>query len=376
MNIAFHYCAVKALARFAGLAEGLAQVIAEYSQFIDDYATRDTIYADWADDEAITSGLAVLQQDGSHRGRYKIALVTTGFQGNWDYFRMWQSESLVNNMLIPFHFITRSRLRDSSDYTPVEPALVGDGQIISNFLRDAVSPAGQITQESLIHLGMILHVFADTYAHQTFSGYACDGNKRKLLKVDKFDGRRDSDVTKEYIGTASYLSAMGHAYAGHAPDDTNVSFFALPAAGAIPNYARSNYMLFIEAAEHIYNYLCQYGGTVPVPGTFVTRIKPFLEQAFLIDNYAIANLMQGWQTIFSLPYPGIGFNYDEAAIIQRHFPRTASDPAMDDETVRGLLDITRDPETAPVAVQDINVSTEFYQFSNFANRIRSAVRHG
>ena len=47
MDINFHYYTVKALAVYAGFSEEYSQLIAEYSQFTDDYSLRGTLSVNW-----------------------------------------------------------------------------------------------------------------------------------------------------------------------------------------------------------------------------------------------------------------------------------------------------------------------------------------
>jgi hypothetical protein len=48
-----------------------------------------------------------------------------------------------------------------------------------------------------MHIGMLLHTFADTYAHQLFTGY--NGAENKVILVKVTDNITKEDETKKYV---------------------------------------------------------------------------------------------------------------------------------------------------------------------------------
>jgi len=370
MNINFHYLTIKALARMAGLPEGKAQLVAEYSQLIDDYSTKDTISVDWAPQEALDLGLAV-----SQGGRFTVKLVTTGFVTTPETIALYD-ETLQNNMLIPFHFILPAPLERGAHYNdPVVPAHMGGPDLISSmlsYLKNHIQTTGRIgnlNDADCIQMGCLLHTFADTYAHHMFSGHWNKAtNNYEIDSVFRHRaGAADADVTREFAGYVipyAWLPTIGHTTVGHAPDDTDVRF-VFRHRNSQNVYARDNTVEFMDTAEEIYGYLCSCQGTAP---NFALH-RGALQQAFLADNYDFVAACAAW----AAAVPQGNFHYDKTAILTRMFPAGANESAAQHSEMLGSMLRVEKDEIKEQAPRQVNVTQEFYDFSLSAWDMRAQV---
>jgi hypothetical protein len=101
---------------------------------------------------------------------------------------------------------------DTGDFRAV-PATLQDGSFISDALAAASADLkeGQDDDErrmKLMHIGMLLHTFADTYAHQLFSGYNSPLNAASVTRVvNNITGADETSKYKDWIEAFFDLSA-------------------------------------------------------------------------------------------------------------------------------------------------------------------------
>ncbi|MEG2125775.1 MAG: hypothetical protein RRY14_08020 [Hydrogenoanaerobacterium sp.] len=377
MNIAFHYYAIKAVAAFAGLPDREAQIIAEYSQFIDDYSTRDTIYTNWAPQDLVEAGVVKKKADR----KFEIPLITTGFVSMWETAQLVSSD-FRNRMLIPFHFILPRRMVPENFTQVVEQAGINDNQIISELLRRVcqnVQTAPQRSQRDLqlMYLGMVLHTFCDTYAHQGFSGHRQDSNGYKITRVLRQAETSLSDVTAQYssAGFVPYhkFPNIGHCTVGHVPDDTYLNFrLEKPDHGT---YERSNLLAFIDLCGILFPLFQRCSGN-PVPSFEDIRLK--LRSAFMLDNDATARLAPEWTRIFA--DEAISFHYDREEILLRLAPglrrynneeALANNTFCQEETAKiAKKMLSPDQAATSLSTYWADVTPEFFTFTMWAYQMR------
>lgn len=321
MNIAFHYYAVKAITQSAGINPKDAQLIAEYSQFVDDFNWEKTIKTCWIppDKEARDIGFAKYVS----KDEYVMTTVKTGFWSNWDYLKMldWK---ILNRLVVPFHFIPPAKLTENTPPEDTVTRQAQDGDFISETLKEALGRAmtGPVNnrRSALINLGMVLHVFADTYAHQHFSGQKnreLNGykvaNAVRFYPTEEVDVTKEVDVTTDYTGVATLLRpAIGHGMVDTAPDDTYLKFKVAHRDNSSVYFERNNIDCFSEAAETIYNMFARYTG---VPAAF-NAIREKLRKAFLIDNSERGDIALQWKALFR----NVTFGYDRNSVFKRLIP--------------------------------------------------------
>ena len=208
MNAEFHYYSVYFLCLRAGLSEERCANIAFSSQYVDN---------------------AILAYDIDDDGFDYKTEVTQNYIF-WD-------EATLRNIYLPFHFVPGELDRARSERV--------DGAAS----RWTVTPDSPLAKEMLIaalrsgddfRIGIALHAYADTWAHQNFSG------RTEACNV---------------LDPASPLPPAGHLQALRAPDDASGKWLdprlsGPRDAGGLTNV--DNGARFREAARMIYRYLRTY----------------------------------------------------------------------------------------------------------------------
>ena len=370
MDIAFHYFAIKALARFAGFEEREAQRIANFSQFIDDfnwitYLNSKNIPADIKSSKTLdlyVGNILTLTQNFNP--------ATTGFIGVVDMASLLLERS-QKFTVSPFHFVPPDRARASAHFRTA-PAVVGDGSFISDELIRARKQflTNENRDANLMLIGMRLHTFADTYAHQMFSGYDSWANDVTIENV--YDNLNHKDITAETLTAidkiVKYLSkvwqkpftalpCIGHMWAGHVPDLTHVEFTmsykSTKTSGFDRTYSRSNTTEFIYAAKEILNYLRSLLHKGPLPVSEWDTFKEKLRRGFLFalpSKNTETLLSQHWHEVF----PEYSFEYDKSAIESSFYIANQNATAA---SVDGIDALGK------------NYSGEFYQYNVFADQM-------
>ncbi|HAP43214.1 MAG: hypothetical protein A2087_08825 [Spirochaetes bacterium GWD1_61_31] len=210
MTVEFHFYAIYVLAMQAGFEESEAWILANASQYID-AAIRPLSFA--ASARTITIG------------------PTQNYQF-WD-------ETVCAAIYQPFHFlpgdaadIQRQRLDGSLNLYSVS----ANGTLAKQLLVEALH------SNDLYRIGIALHSFADTWAHQNFSGRNEAWNDLTRLGGQDWMGLR--------------LPAAGHLQALTAPDEPDRVW---QDKRLKPDYAViRNHQRFRQAAGKIYRYLCLF----------------------------------------------------------------------------------------------------------------------
>jgi len=162
---------------------------------------------------------------------------TTGFVDSFDMVTLILPRSQAFTVM-PFHFVPYNlHALTESDFKTRE-ASIHDDSFISMCLREACSEyrmhtSGNDSIEAQMRVGVLLHIFADTCAHQGFSGILEDGNEVELKCM--IDNRNGSDMTNECLSNITntlseadiingILPPIGHALVDVAPDLTHVTW--------------------------------------------------------------------------------------------------------------------------------------------------------
>lgn len=192
MNQLFHYHITAHLASLAGFSNEDARLLAHSSTMVD--------YA-----------VLPLPLDAGPEGTYIMPCTHHyGFGGKGSSEEVW----------IPFHFFP-----DGKDEWKVHPHNAAVKELLVAALRS----------RNLYRIGIALHTYADTWAHQGFSGLREKGN---------------------LVDSSSPLPPIGHAQASRIPDITGLAWLD----PRRPDEIQWNGTRFLEAAEYIYRYLCTFQG--------------------------------------------------------------------------------------------------------------------
>ena len=329
MDINFHYFAVKSVARAAGYDEEKAQRIAEFSQFMDDYNWHDYFHAGNIPDYIKSGELDIIFNETLKI----IHPVTTGFSDLLSMATLILPKS-QKYMISPFHIIPRDRQSmDRKDHRAV-PAELNDGSYISSMLQELKNDivSGKVDEsDKLMRMGMLLHTFADTYAHQLFTGYAEEVNSVELISAT--DNITGEDVTQKYhFWIEECLTKLeeilkitpptiGHMAIAHIPDLSHLSFEMKykDLDGTVRRHIRSNTSTFVAACRQLYNYMRNIlGSSVPADMEW-NELSQKLADGFLIDVSeemkkgeadAVKVLVPHWKNIF----PNYDYSYSSEEI--------------------------------------------------------------
>lgn len=203
VNVEFHYYAVFYLAQQAGFSDDDAETIAYSSQYLDNALVSYEVRAP--------------------QGVYET-LVTHHF-GFWDRGQEWE-------VWIPFHFYPAGE-------TPDRPPRRDGGRnpldVQPNSQRAKAMLVDALRSRDLYRVGIALHTYADTWAHQNFTG---------------------RNEAWNAIDPDSPVPPIGHAQAMRDPDGVDATWHdprLLPPHDRVDNRKR-----FLAAAGRIYRYLATY----------------------------------------------------------------------------------------------------------------------
>jgi hypothetical protein len=221
----FHYYCIAVLARAAGFDKSDALTIGYASQYVDDSTESEPIKV----------------------GELPFEPVRTAHIGLEAY--KWDVQKKV---FIPFHFVPPNPLRRPGDTFITKPDSEFAGQIVQIALEDKDSP--QILR--LCRIGVALHTYADTWAHENFSGRENDENNVESI-YHKKDGRWHH-LTWENL-YLDFLPEIGHAEADHFPDYPFLTW-KYKRKQLNKMAIRENTRIFIRAARAIYDRLLRFNG--------------------------------------------------------------------------------------------------------------------
>jgi hypothetical protein len=244
MQIDFHHAVTYTIARLAGFEHKDADTIAYCAQYVDDAINSGTIF--------FTSGEMYNRIGSAHR-----MLDYRNFQ-----------ELANHHVWIPFHFLPGN---DGKDATANK-----DGKFLDKIICRPNSKVALDMVQSCIdarskpyalhRLGITMHVYADTWAHQGFAGVNHPVNQ--VHEVADFDGRPDSGFElrmKEFFSDVfdavgsrfvSETLPLGHGAVLSYPDRPYLRWSYVDCNGK--RVERDNPKDFIEAAENMYKVLLSF----------------------------------------------------------------------------------------------------------------------
>ena len=218
MDIDFHFSTVYVLARWAGFGCDNARLLATCSQLVDDNV-----------DDKMPQFSAFSQRFSGHE--------------------LWENVREVENaeIWVPFHFLP------ALDGDTLDQQLVcrKNSKMAQALAADMLTYSGE---NRLFRLGIALHVYADTWAHQEFSGITSAGNTLLGLKSQP-EQKIGLEWLKHEVSPLVNLKPLGHAAALHFPDQPYLYWHS---EQKFPE-GRRNWGEFMEAARALYRILCVVG---------------------------------------------------------------------------------------------------------------------
>ena len=217
MNIEFHFYAIHHLCVQAGLSPREAETVAGSSQLVDE----------------------MLQPLDIRAGEACFHMRAT------QNYRFW-NDSIRRHVYMPFHFIPGDPSRAEAERADgwSEPGIVTeDSPNARSLLVDA------FRSQNLFRIGIALHAYADTWAHQHFSANAGRAN---------------------IVDPNSLLPPAGHLQVLSAPDDPGITWEdgrLVPPLRRVVNSER-----FMTAARKIYRFICTW------------RRRSFIDEDYILEG--------------------------------------------------------------------------------------------
>lgn len=249
MQIDMHFYAVYALCRAAGLRPEVSHTIAHASQFVDDAIDAEAV--------VLRDGRGLLPAMTSHRPiDYQNTLPG-------DQWRVW----------IPFHFLPGA-IHSSPKPTDPRHALVEalvcreDSSTARKMLRDTLRKKNHKLWPHLI--GIVSHVYADTFSHSGFLGIAHDCNKVRAESI-KITGSHDSSIVHyiwvkyeefktRFVSDFAEIVPVGHAAVATFPDRPYLKWeFQYEREGDVSvKVKRDNPAIYMKACKKLYQFFFRF----------------------------------------------------------------------------------------------------------------------
>lgn len=385
MDIAFHYFAVKALAVNAGFNEDDAQLIAEYSQMVDDFNEGEPKWwcdnvPDYVDQDAfdicywkIKKHIAILQP------------VQTGFLADGHIINFDKdipySTSFQKFTCTPFHFIYLNKEEIGAKDYRVYPAVMNDKSLIWSLMKTAhdeyraaldgatgnYDSNATFKRKALMKIGLLLHIYADTVAHQLFSGFNDNVNKVELINVTNNitgadETQKYKDMILDFLKQFQEAPMIGHMIIEHIPDLTHLSFGIKYKNEAF--YTRSNTADFITYSKEIFNFLCWCHGETMNPEDKWSDIQDKLKSCFLTDISECNDektMVDTLKPVWTREFGGV-FDFDAKKISDGYVLKTS---ALTNDIIMELQNV---PEEYRSKVF-ITASEDFYLYNVCAEEV-------
>ncbi len=254
MQIDFHHAVTYIVARVAGFGHREAETVAYCSQYVDDATNSGTITFD--------NGAMYTRISSAHK--------------MLDYRNF---EKLANHHVwIPFHFLPGNggmKAGENPGRSFINKIICRPNSFVArDMVRACIEDRNSLY--GLHRLGVTMHVFADTWAHQGFAGVNHEVNDVRALddhdkpdsgfmgRLKDFFGDKFDEVASKFVGDNLPL---GHGSALSYPDRPYLAWSYMDHLGK--RIVRDNSSLFLEAAAEMCKAMQQYRAGDPdanVPG--------------------------------------------------------------------------------------------------------------
>ena len=362
MNISYHYYTIKTLASKAGLEEEEAQIIAHYSQMVDDFLLSNrVIVKETPPVFFIANNLAEERKDGAWNflpcptGINMIKSVSHGYQ---------------RHTLVPFHFIppkTLNEIENVPGFSRMEYRCVSAGEkrglLLHKILQEAAEDAGKNREKkSLMRLGMALHTYADTYAHCHFSGFHGYENEAVIQKAYSKAAESEAVPVPERIALRE-LPSIGHANVGTVPDiccyDIAYAMKSSEKSKLDDAVKRDNTECFACCSRQILDLLCGISGR-PL---FTDDEWHVLQTALAEAQYVKKDTEKDLTDSFGKIFPDIKYEYHKSGRLSMELSVEKSKDAENDGIMMpGVFDAGAPGEIGEEVLEDA--------FSPEGNRMR------
>lgn len=245
MQIDFHHAVTYVVGRLAGLSDEDAQTVAYSCQYVDDATNSGSV--------EFESGQRYVRISSAHR--------TIDLKDNAD-------EADNRRVWVPFHFLPGNDApsKGSEAERFLERMVCRPGSAVAHaMMRRCVED--NVKPFALERLGIALHTYVDTWAHQGFVGYVDDFNKVKDIELTPQENyAKNPDIQHLFSSTsglkekvelwATNQLSVGHAAVQCFPDMPFLHWRFVRENGEV--VVRDNPTDFLIAAEGMYNVILQF----------------------------------------------------------------------------------------------------------------------
>ncbi len=309
MQTDFHFYCVAVLARAAGFSPDDALVLAYASQYVDDATEGDLI--------PITVNGGDIRFDPVRTCYDGLATVET---------LGWSGEKKV---FIPFHYLPPEIFnpKHAARYTFITK---NNSPFAQMLLDRALEEPRKNHERRLCRIGAALHTFADTWAHEFFSG-RMKGDENSATSIRMFD--RNGKPVSSIIENIVYriLPTVGHMEVLFLPDIA-YKIWGCQRRHINLTVRKDNVDCYVNCAKHIYTWLCGlkvsrkripwkviepkirrlFGTTWKEPGLITRIILPLYYRYSVKD---LAERCENWIKVFGDLFTGAKrpYRYDKTA---------------------------------------------------------------
>ncbi len=255
---------IKALSRCAGFPEKEAEYIAYASEFVDDSLEFLPVLVEGISDVMKDSSSHMLLKGKNNELFFDVVCTAH----DEDTMLGGVLNSGQQRTYVPFHFIPRSTGKSNHgfDYRTApncDTAKALMEQTLAE-LKDAALGKGcdlkvpvedGLRVQKLIKFGIALHSYADTWAHQNFSGLF-DPSANSVDYLHFVDTHNQKSVSHELEGMPAFVPETGHAKAHGFPDSSHLRWTYRNGANQ-QLFERDNPVVYLDATENIFTLLCQ-----------------------------------------------------------------------------------------------------------------------
>lgn len=266
MNINYHYFVIKTLALEAKFSETDAQKIAHYSQLVDDFDLR-----------ALNNNILVTNRppDYFFENNYAKEVIIPNYGTFYEFISAITAIDIILSVssqyqqetLVPFHFIPQystwkqEQNKDRTKLRCIKACECDSNSLILQWKKEIIENSKEFNKKDskekalcLVHIGMFLHTYADTYAHHGFSG---------LHGWENYSFIKDTTCKMDWLKIHFYYNApsIGHANVGTLPDAGADEFsYTRPQNPNDKQYnekiVKSNPLEYKNCSREIFNLLC------------------------------------------------------------------------------------------------------------------------
>lgn len=254
----FHYYVILLLAKKAGFNDDDAKIIAYVSQYVDDNV-------DVLDD--ITNRLGLYQLPD--KIKFSDDKVYYRFPTQVSNSGNWRKLNVQRDLLMCFHFLPGDKDKVYNAAVHRRHLYRHKDKEITRFntIRDSKNAKRLIqwvskyfvqeknNDKKLIQLGIALHTYADTWAHENFTGF-----------------RQGWNSIYPALSPLSLIPNVGHAEAMHSPDNPNEIWKDKRFGFRVDNPEK-----FIDASRKVYQILCTLTGTGDPWSSFEAQLKQIFQ---------------------------------------------------------------------------------------------------